>query len=298
MTHFLTTAWHIDPIFLVGFVAATGGYVAIALRPSDDRSELDTRRLTWFVAGMALLLLAVTSPLDALAEEYLLSAHMVQHLLLSQIIPPLLLLGLPAALMMRALKHPGIAAVERQMRRPLVAWTAGILVLWLWHVPALFDVAAANHTAGHLHHLTVLIAGLLFWWPILAPVQQSRIGAFPSVVYLVTACLASTVLGMTLTFAPEAIYTAYRQPIDTHGILTGLRAEGLTPRTDQQIAGLIMWMPCCLLYLAAIGGVLVRWYGAVETALPSHSLRADPSPNAGRGEPDRRGATSTAKASS
>jgi cytochrome c oxidase assembly factor CtaG len=264
MTHFVTTAWHVDIVFLIGFVAVAGGYAAATQRSESGDSRRGGQRPMWFVAGLTLLLVAVTSPLDALASEYLLSAHMVQHLLLSQIIPPLLLLGLPAALVMRALKHPGIAAVERQVCRPLVAWSAGILVLWFWHVPAIFDLAIANHTVGHLHHVTVLIAGVIFWWPILSPVGQSQMEALPSTAYLVAACLASTVLGMTLTFAPETVYAAYRQPIDSYGVLAGLRAAGLTPHTDQQIAGLIMWMPCCVLYLSSIGGVLLRWFGGTE----------------------------------
>jgi putative membrane protein len=282
MRDFVTTAWHVDIVFLLGFVAAVGGYAMASRRFSS--SELGRgRQPYWFVAGLALLLVAVTSPLDALASEYLLSAHMVQHLLLSQIVPPLVLLGLPAAWVVRALTHPSIAAVERHLRRPLVAWSAGILVLWLWHMPAVFDLAVANHTFGHLHHLTVLAAGVIFWWPILSPVRTSRIEALPSAAYLIAACLASTVLGMTLTFAPEAVYSAYRQPVDSFGILAELRAVGMTPRTDQQIAGLIMWMPCCVLYLIGIGGVLVRWYGTGEVL----ALTPDPTPEVGRGEPDR-----------
>jgi cytochrome c oxidase assembly factor CtaG len=280
MTDFVTTAWHVDIVFLLGFVAVVAGYATATRRLHRFDSGQVRQHLYWFMAGLALLLVAVTSPLDALASEYLLSAHMVQHLLLSQIIPPLLLLGLPAAWVVRALSHPGVAAVERELRRPLVAWSAGILVLWLWHVPAMFDLAVANHTIGHLHHLTVLAAGLLFWWPVLSPVHASRMEALPSAAYLVAACLASTVLGMTLTFAPEAVYSAYRQPVDSFGVLAELRGAGLTPRADQQIAGLIMWMPCCVLYLIGIGGVLVRWYGAGEVS----ALTPGPSPaDAGEG---------------
>jgi cytochrome c oxidase assembly factor CtaG len=259
MTQFLTTAWHVDFLFVAGFIAATGGYALVA-RQADGRATL------CFAAGLALLLVAATSPLDALAREYLLSAHMTQHLLLSQIIPPLLLLGLPATLVAGALRDRRVSAVERTLRRPLVAWMAGIAMLWLWHLPAAYELAVTNHTVRHLHHLSVLLAGLIFWWPIVSPVQRSRLGTLPAVGYLVAACLASTVLGMMLTFAPETVYAAYRQPADSYAILTGLRAAGLTPRTDQQIAGLIMWVPCCLLYLSSIAGVLIRWYAAPEPA--------------------------------
>jgi cytochrome c oxidase assembly factor CtaG len=99
-------------------------------------------------------------------------------------------------------------------------------------------------------------------------VQRARLDGLPAVAFLATACLATTVLGMVVTFAPATMYSAYRQPVDSFAILSGIRSAGLTPAADQQIAGLIMWVPCCLLYLIAIAGVLVRWYAMPATVEP------------------------------
>ncbi|MGH2588190.1 MAG: cytochrome c oxidase assembly protein [Dehalococcoidia bacterium] len=267
MAEFATTAWHVDLLFLLGMTVAVGGYSAV-VRPRE------TRTAVFFAAGLILLALTVLSPLDALAREYLLSARMTQHLLLSQIIPPLLLLGLPASAVSSALRRPAVAAVERQIRRPMVAWTAGIGALWLWHWPPLFDLSTGNATVGHLQHLFVLVAGLVFWWPIFSPLRGARIGTLPAVAYLVGACLASTTLGMVLAFAPNVVYAAYRQPIDSYGILPSLRGAGLTAQADQQIGGLLMWVPCCALYVSAIGVVLLRWYTTPEPAMNSRAAVA------------------------
>lgn len=260
MGQFLLTAWHADLLVLLTTALVVGGYAG-ATRGSRTGGAL------WFGAGLLVLALAVLSPLDALARAYLLSAHMAQHLLLSQVIPPLLLLGLPAPLVERALRHRAVAAVERTIRRPLLAWTVGIGTLWLWHTPALFDLAATSHPLRHVQHLSVLAAGLVFWWPVFAPLSGSRLEAPHTVAYLASACLASTVLGMMLTFAPDAVYATYRDPADQYGILASLRAAGLTSRVDQQIGGLMMWVPCCALYVGAIAVVVARWLSAGELDL-------------------------------
>jgi cytochrome c oxidase assembly factor CtaG len=264
MRAFATTAWHVDPLATLTMAAALAGYT-VAARPHDARRALG------FAGAIVLLALTLLSPLDALASEYLLSARMTQHLLLSQVIPPLLLLSLSAAVVRPALRRPVFAAVERTVRRPVVAWTAGIGTLWLWHWRPLFDLSTSSHVIGQLHHLTVLLAGLVFWWPVVSPLTEARVGALAGVGHLASACLASTVMGMALTFSSGVVYDAYLQPADAYGILADLRSAGLTARVDQQIGGLIMWVPCCVLYVCAIGAVLLRWYTEPEPAAATGS---------------------------
>ncbi len=106
---------------------------------------------------------------------------------------------------------------------------------------------------------------MIFWWPVFAPVESTRLSPLISTMYLATACLGCTILGMLITFAGAGLYAAYVNPVDTIGILPLLRGElCLTPGVDQQIGGLTMWVPGCLIYLAASMVTLARWYGAEE----------------------------------
>lgn len=258
MTNFLLSAWRFDALLWLGFFGAVAAYAATVRRSWPGGTA-------FFAAGMLLLLFAVVSPLDALAGSYLFSAHMVQHLIVAQIAPPLLLLSLPAAWVENMLAHPLVACVERVLRRPVVAWAIGIGVLWVWHVPALHALTTADATARTLQNLLVLIAGLIFFWPVFAPVERARIRALPGVLYLASACLASAVLGMMFTFSSSLIYPGYINPADPYGILDFVRNVcGLTPELDQQIGGLLMWVLCCFLYVGAIVLVLARWYATPE----------------------------------
>ena len=214
-------------------------------------------------AALVVLTLAVASPLAALAQRYLLSAHMVQHLLLAQVAPPLLLLSLPRAAVARALSNPAAAGVERTLRAPALAWLAGVCTLWVWHIPAVYEAGAASPL---LRDATVLLSGLIFWWPIVAPLPEARLGAPAATLYLASACAASTALGIALTFAPDLLYPGYLAGADPYGVRFLCHLLGLTPLVDQQLGGLLMWVPCCLLYLVTVAAVLARWYAAPEAA--------------------------------
>ena len=133
----LTTAWDGEPSVLIGCAALIAGYVAMTRRrPSRDAG--------YFFAGVFVLLFAQCSPLDALGDSYLFSAHMIQHLLLLLIVPPLLILGIPAWLAAQWLGSPHVRMVERVLRQPAIAWLLGIGVMYLWHLPALYNATLAH----------------------------------------------------------------------------------------------------------------------------------------------------------
>jgi cytochrome c oxidase assembly factor CtaG len=206
------------------------------------------------VAAAAVFLLALMSPLAALAEGYLFSAHMLQHILLVLVAPALALMALPASA-----RLPARAA---RLLNPAVCWVCGVGAMWVWHVPALCDAAASSHSVSAVQTLTLLALGTAFWWQLLAPREEQRIAPLRGVVYLFAACAACTVLGIILTFSPVTVCRAYLNPVDRLGIEPMIAGTwGMTPMRDQQIGGLIMWVPMCLVYLCAIFGQLARWYG-------------------------------------
>jgi cytochrome c oxidase assembly factor CtaG len=248
------SGWDWEPSVAVGCALLLLSYFAAL------RFRFEWRSLC-FVAGVLVLLLALVSPIDTLADGYLFSAHMVQHILLILVVPPLLIMGLPRGLAGRLLLYPLLQKAERVFSKPLVAWVLGVGSMWIWHWPPLYN-AALSHEAIHIaEHLLFLITATIFWWPVLGPVEESHLSPLAAVIYLFSACGAHTVLAILITFAPVGTYPAYLQPSDSIGILALLRDHwGLTPGVDQQLGGLLMWVPVCLIYLGFIIATMIRWY--------------------------------------
>jgi putative membrane protein len=254
----LTTAWDLEPSVLLGCAALLGAY-ALALRGRFTRST------PLFVAGVLVLLLALISPIDTIGDHYLFSMHMLQHLLLVLVVPPLLLLGTPAGFFREILSRPLLGRIERVLRQPALAWVLGTGAVWVWHLPALYNAALADEGVHITQHMVFLVTASIFWWPVLAPLEDRRMGSLGGVGYLFAAAMASSLLGIILTFAPAGLYPAYLRPIDTLGALPLLREGwGLTPQVDQQVGGLLMWVPGSLVYLGALLAILARWYAEPE----------------------------------
>lgn len=234
----------------------------IALYAWAVRFRFSQRAAAW-LTGVLLLFLALVSPLDALADKYLFSVHMAKHILFVLVIPALLLIGLPAGPLDRLLRKRRVAVTERFLRLPVVAWSAGVGAMALWHIPFVFNEASSHAPVHIVEHLSLLAGGTVFWWPILAPRLDSRMPPVPQgAAYLFTACLACTSIGVVITFAPNLLYSTYSHPVDTYGILPMIRDRwGISAAMDQQIGGLLMWVPACLVYLTAIMAMFARWYG-------------------------------------
>ncbi len=149
---------------------------------------------------------------------------------------------------------------------PLVGWICGIGAMWFWHVPSFCSAATESHALGIVRSATFLLAGLAFWWPVYAPIDRLRLRPLNAVVYLFSACLGCTLLGIYITFTTISVCPAFANPADRVGILTMLYQAGLTPAADQQLGGLLMWVPPCSLYVCAIISVLCRWYAEDDAA--------------------------------
>lgn len=244
-------AWNFD---LAGFVLLTALLAGFFFCFGQPRSG----RLSYTAAAVTLLVVSVFSPIGTLADGYLFSAHMLQHLLLLLVIPVLLLNGAPVN---QKAAHDSLG-----WARTGLGWLCGVGAMWIWHAPALCNAAATHSAVFWLQVVSLLVFGGLFWWPISGPNPGDRLFPLAGIMYLFTACAACTMLGIYLTFTPVSICSAYAHPVDRLGVLNLLRGEwGLTPAVDQQIGGLLMWVPACLIYLGGIIGLLVRWYGSDDT---------------------------------
>lgn len=260
----LWSAWVWEPSVVVGCSALVAGYLVLA-RPL-------TARAGYFFAGVAVLLFSLVSPLDVLGDGYLFSAHMAQHLLLILVAPPLLLLGLPTATVKWTLGRLPGARLGRALVHPVVAWALSTGIMFVWHLPALYDLAVRNELVHVAQHLLFLGSATLFWWPVVdpgaAPGEPPLLPPWVTLVYLFAAFGASSLLGIILTFAPAGLYPVYTAPDDYLGIVPLLREGwGLSAAADQQLGGLLMWVAGGAFYLLPIIAVFGRWMSQPETAV-------------------------------
>lgn len=213
-------------------------------------------RLACFLGGMALALVALVSPVDRLAEQ-LFFMHMVQHLLLLDLAPILVLLGLTKVILRPITRR--LMRLERAagpLAHPIFAVGCYVVVMWSWHVPALYDGALRYAGVHTLEHLTLALAGGLYWWHLLSPIRaRKRLGGMGPVVYMLSTKLLVGLLGIGLAFAPRAIYDFYeRQP----------GYWGLSAGTDQAIGGLIMATEQSIVMGIALTYLFVRALGESE----------------------------------
>lgn len=206
-----------------------------------------------FLLGLLLLLVVLQGPLHALGDDYLFSAHMLQHLLVTMVAPPLLLTGLPGWLVDHLLQRRGVLLPARVLTTPLVAFLLFNAVFALWHAPQFYQAALDRPLVHALEHGLLLATALLTWWPIFSPSARLPRAALPlQIVYLFAQTIVPTILGALITFAATPLYPFYA---------AAPRVWGLTPLIDQQIAGLIMWLGGAAIMLAVLTARFFRWLG-------------------------------------
>lgn len=250
----LWLAWTLDPTLLIGLAVILGAYL-YGIGPARRRWGLAERveraQVTWFLVGWVTLTVALISPLDTLGDEYLFAAHMIQHMLIAVVAPPLLLMGIPAWLIDPLLRSPRVRTVARWVANPIVAFGVFQADIWLWHAPALYDLTLENNVIHIVEHLSFLIFGILYWLPILSPTPLiPRISRGFAILYLFIGCQPMVALGALLTFAANPLYTPY---------IEAPRVWGLSPLGDQQLGGLIMWLPTNVPYLIALSAAFFLW---------------------------------------
>jgi putative membrane protein len=254
--HDLWSAWSFEP----GVVAPLA-VCAFLYYSGIYRSKVIPRiHIVAFTAGLLSLILALVSPLHALGEA-LFSAHMIQHEILMLIAAPLLVIGRPLVPFLwalpiswrrvvgQAVKVAPFQSVWRTITYPLVAWGIELVVLWAWHAPVLFEKTLTSELVHAAQHASFLFASLLFWWAVFQGGER-RMGYGMSVIYIFTTAVHSTALGALLTLSPAVWYPDY-------GDTTA--AWGLTPLQDQQLGGLIMWIPSGIVYLVAALWLFSLW---------------------------------------
>lgn len=219
----------------------------------------DHARAIAFACGLVLMFLALSSPIDTLGEERLFTAHMAQHLLIADIAPILLLVGLSRVLMRPAVRR--LQGVERALgpvAQPLTALLLFVGVLSIWHIPAMYELALDNDWGHAIEHASFFAAGLAFWWYVIEPVPpRHRLEGGALVAYVAGAKVMLSVLGVILAFSPDALYDTYeRAP----------RTWGLSPVSDLNIGGLLMMTEQSVVLLITFAVLLSRLLDRSERA--------------------------------
>ena len=242
----LWLSWSWDPLAILVILLGSILY-ARGLKSLKNRRYHSSWRPWLFYGGIASLFAALVSPLDPLAEELLL-AHMVQHLLLLLVAPPLILLGAPMIPVLRGiplglrrrlvgpfLRSAQVRWLLATISQPLVAWGILISTAVLWHVPFAYVAALENPILHTLEHLSFSIGAHLFWWNVIDPLPlRPKLSYLIRVPYIFTATLPNFVLAAFLTYSDQVWYKPYLQSAPSFG---------LTAQEDQQLAGVIMWIP-------------------------------------------------------
>jgi len=272
--------WRVDPlpvatIALAALVYARGWRMLRRQMPE----RFPPWRLAAFLAGLAALLLAIASPIDALAAVSL-SLHMLQHLLLTMVAPPLLWLGAPAIPLLRGLPRalardalgpflawPALRRGFRTLTHPVAGFAAFVAALWLWHVPSLYELALASRGWHVVEHASFVAGALLFWWPVVQPWPSvphwARWAMLP---YLALADLLNTVFAAVFAFSDRVLYPTYA---------SAPRLLGGSALADQALAGAIMWVPGQVAFLVPaaliLSGLLSPRAPAAAAAMPTRA---------------------------
>jgi len=255
--HDLVRAWSFEPLVVVSLTITALLFITGFRR---NRRSIRTWEALCFALGWLALFVALVSPVHAWGQV-LFSAHMTQHEILMLVAAPLLVLSRPLVTFLSALpldwsrslgKFAKISALNRlwsTLTIPLVAWLVHAIALWVWHIPVLFEAVLHYEWVHTAQHLSFFITALLFWWALIHG-PQGAMGYGAAVLYLFTTSVHSGVLGALITLAGSVWYPSY----------VGLTSSwGLTPLEDQQLGGLIMWIPAGLVYVVAGLALFAGW---------------------------------------
>jgi len=250
-------SWSFAPVVLV----ALAGYALVyGLRWRRARAEGGARAAGWgraalWATGIALLFVALVSPVDRLGEQFA-TFHMIQHLLIADLAPIALTLALTKWILRPATRR--IHWLERAagpFGHPAFGVVAYVGVMWFWHVPALYDAALSNGAVHTLEHFSFAAAGLLYWWHLLSPIRSRlRLGGLGPIMYMASTKVLVGFLGVLLAFSPELLY-AYDW--------SGTR-WGLTAIDDQQVAGLVMALEQSIVMGVALAYLFFRMLSESE----------------------------------
>lgn len=245
--------WPFDPTAYLGLAVLYLGHAWLARGAPD----FERKHSLYFALGLVTIWVALETPVDTIADHYLDSVHMLQHVLLGFVAPPLMLLGLSLRMVGRLIRVPGVRALTEPIPAQLIAGA----VMILWHVPALYDATLYSEAVHVTEHLTFIAAGLALYWPMLkATSAQARWQMSPGMklLYMLAATLPQDAVALALIFSRVPFYEFY-----TH---VPRLIPGLNPLIDQTVAGAVLMIFGKATIAIAAVAVFIRWFGSEHEA--------------------------------
>jgi putative membrane protein len=247
-------SWSLHPSVLLG-TGILGALYCYGIGPFRRRRSLGPPpsglQVASFCLGLLLLLIALNGPIHDLSDYYLFSVHMAQHLLLTLVLPPLLIAGTPGWLLQPLLRPPPVLRLARVLTHPVAAGVIYSLTIAFWHLAPYYDLMMRNHEVHIVTHLMFMVAATLMWWPVMSPVPElPRLPYGLGMLYLFLVGIPMQLVAALITVADGVLYPWY---------VAAPRTAGLSPLDDQQLGGLLMWVPGNLWMFLAIGILFFRW---------------------------------------
>lgn len=253
--------WSNDPPIpiMLGLILISSMYQLLISKSryfAPKASPLPLQKQICFHLGTLIALIALISPLHILADNYLFSAHMVQHMLLMFAAAPLWVIGTPPWFIKVLLPFTWMQVAFYKVTKPLIAFAIFNGVMWLWHIPRFYNAALESPIIHGLEHVLFLVTAIIGWWPVLGSFGTGRISPPGKIADLFLGLLSCTALAGLITLSPAVLYSGYGE---------NATLLGITSLLDQQIGGVIMWVSGDMVYVLLISTLFLRW---LDTGLP------------------------------
>lgn len=209
-----------------------------------------------FFSALMIMFLTLNGPLHDLSDGYLFSAHMVQHLILTLVVPPLMIVGTPGWMLRPLLRNRTVFGVARALTGIFACFLIFNVVLAFWHLPPMYNLALAQHPVHILQHLMFIAASVFMWWPLLSPLPELPRAPYPAqLMYCFLMVIPMSVISIYIVMADSLLYPAYA---------VAPRIMGIMPMLDQQAGGLIMWIPGGIFFYGVMTVIFFKWVGRGE----------------------------------
>ena len=258
--------WHAHPDALIGLALFEAAYllgvgpIRVRYRLADDVEPL---KIATFTLGVMVIFAALVSPLHVLSDKYLFSAHMLQHILITLVAPPLLILGTPDWLIRRLLRPDWAFRAMRVATHPVAAFAAFNVIFSMWHIPALYNLSVTNHGIHVGEHLLFIGAAVIMWWPLTSTMPELPRLSYPAqMIYLFVLSIAQIIVFAPITFARQPLYQWY---VDAPQVWP------LSDVVDQQIGAIIMKIGGGAIFMALIIVAFLHWFDKEEGAQTSEA---------------------------